>query len=717
MAHVRRSRPKDGWDWSRLVAIAGYTGLGVGCLMLGVITVLILGAPTGLVRDRLVQEVKAHTGRDLVVSGPVSLVMFPTLAVSLSNVSLSAPPGMSSGPTARIDTLDAEIGLFSLLQGGSVRRLVLTRPAFELHVDAQGRRSWDFPAAGQPSPQTAAGGPARPSSQPAASAAQLEQSLAGLFPISVRIVDGSARYIDETAGVRQNVRALNLDADVGDAAGPLVAKGSLDMNGERLGFEATVAPMRAVLLEQKARTTFKLAGRPIALAYDGVVDFGAGPAGLEGPFSLRSTSLPGLASWLSGDRATVGDDGGGVNLSGSLSSTKGTLSVARLSGTVAGGSLEGALTVDTKGVRPLVTGNLQLSELDLGRILIGGSSAAAPAPAAPAPAPARRLTDSLESRGAAVPVQAPAPPPQGGASAAGWSDERLDFGLLALADADLTLSAGRLVHKDLKTGPSRVSLKLKDKVANVTLEEFELYGGRGRGRLTLDASAETPTVGVSLVLNGISALPLLKDAAGFEWLEGSSSITLAVAGRGASERQIVETLTGKMEMATTNGSINGFDVGMLLRSVEQGRFPELTTSPTEKTPFSEFASSYTIAGGVAENKDLRLVSPSVRVTGAGSVNLAARTLDYTVSPKIQGSSSGGERPVISLAGVELPVRIEGPWEKPNLSVKGQERLMEAVKEIGKAMKSKDVEDALKGLFGGGGRGGKPGGLLDGLLKR
>jgi AsmA protein len=683
---------------NRWVVIAGYTGFGLACALLVVITILVLGAPTGLVRDRLVQEVKAQTGRDLVVSGPVSLVMFPRIAVSLSNVALSAPPGMTSAPTARIDRLDAEIGLFSLLSGGSVRRLVLTRPAFELHVDAQGRRSWDIPAAGQPAPRTASGAPARSSSQPTASAAQLEQSLAGLFPISVRIVDGNARYVDEPAGVRQTVKSLNFEADVGDASGPLVAKGSLDLNGERLAFEVTVTPVRAVLLEQKARTTLKLGGRPVGVAFDGVVDFGAGLAGLEGPFSLRSTSLPGLASWLGGDRAVIGDDSGGVNLSGALSSARGTLSVSRLNGTVTGGSLEGTLSVDTKGVRPLLTGNLQLSELDLGRILIGTGSAAAPAPppAAPAPAPAKRLSDT------AVPVQAPAPPPQAGAGSAGWSDERLDFALLALADADLTVSAGRLVHKDLKTGPSRVALKLKDKVADVTLEDIELYGGRGRGRLNLNNSAETPTVGVSLVLEGISALPLLKDAMGFEWLEGRTNITLAVAGRGASERQIVETLTGKMDIAAANGSVNGFDVGKALRGLEQGRVPDLATSPTEKTPFSEFAASYTIASGIAQNKDLRLVSPSVRVSGSGNINLAARTVDYTVSPKIQGGGGGGGaggRPAISLAGVEVPIRIEGPWEKPNFSITGQERLL---------------ENALKGLFGGaGGRGG----ILDGLFGR
>ena len=60
------------------------------------------------------------------------------------------------------------------------------------------------------------------------------------------------------------------------------------------------------------------------------------------------------------------------------------------------------------------------------------------------------------------------------------------------------------------------------------------------------------------------------------------------------------------------------------------------------------------------------------------------------------------------------MRIEGPWEKPNFSVKGQEQVLEAVKKI----KPQDVEDAIKGLLGGSdGQRVKPRELLDKLFKK
>ena len=149
-------------------------------------------------------------------------------------------------------------------------------------------------------------------------------------------------------------------------------------------------------------------------------------------------------------------------------------------------------------------------------------------------------------------------------------------------------------------------------------------------------------------------------------------------------------------MATTNGTIDAVDVGKILRGIEQGRFAGLRIAPGEKTPFSELAGTFTIANGVADNQDLRLVSPNLRVTGAGSFNLPARSLDYTVRPKIAALNATTDRAVINLSNVEIPVRIEGPWDKPNFSVAGQEQILETVKEIGKNLKSQGRRGRAQG---------------------
>ena len=191
------------------------------------------------------------------------------------------------------------------------------------------------------------------------------------------------------------------------------------------------------------------------------------------------------------------------------------------------------------------------------------------------------MTRGTEAPPVAAQVRGPASREGGGSD---WSDDAIDFALLGLADAELTLSADRIVNKDVKIGPSRLAVKLDNKVAKVTLQDMQLYDGRGRGTLTLDGSGQVPVMGANFAYEGISAQPFLKDAMGFDWLEGRSTITIALAGQGASERQMIESLNGKVDMTTINGAIAGVDVDKVLSNIERGRL-DFSTSPAREDAF------------------------------------------------------------------------------------------------------------------------------------
>jgi len=702
-----RTQAVRGPSW---LALVGYAGLAAGCLALAVVTFLLVVAPADLLRDRLVEQVKASTGRELAVSGPVSLVLFPRLAVAFGDVTLSAPPGMGGEPTARIERLEAELGLAALFSRRAVpKRLVLTRPVFALRVDGQGRRSWEFALApARRRLAQAAGAPASDAPQ-VASAAH-----GGLAPIGVRILDGTIRYSEERTGLSHEIRSLDAELRPDEAAHALAIEGGFGWNGERVAFAGALSPLASVLQQGRSRLTLRIAARPLRLTYSGALDAAPGLA-LDGRVGIEAPSLEMLAAWL-GKAAASGRELGGLSLAGTLTSTGGRLALADLSGTIAGATLSGELAIDTRGQRPHLGGRLAVSQIDLGRVLLRPAArpaaGLAPSPPAPPPAPG----------GSAGPGAQPAPPKAPGAATrtgagTGWSEDVVDLGPLGIADAELALSADRLVYKDVKAGPARLSLRLEDRVARLTLEEIALYGGRGRGLLTLDGSGPMPTTAVSLALERVSALPLLKDAMGFDWLEGQASLTLELAGQGASERQIMEGLNGKAEMTTAAGALNGIDIGKMLSSIEQARFTGLGVGAGERTAFSEFAGSFLVANGIATNQDLRLASPRLRLTGAGSIDLGRRALDYTVNARIVG---GAAQPgaVVSIKGLDVPVRIEGPWENLRFGIKGQEQIIDAVKEIGKHIKPEDVEEAIKGIIGGAdGQRVKPRELLDRLFKK
>ena len=235
------------------------------------------------------------------------------------------------------------------------------------------------------------------------------------------------------------------------------------------------------------------------------------------------------------------------------------------------------------------------------------------------------------------------------------------------------MSAQRLIHKEIKTGPARFTVALEGGIARFALEEVELYGGRARGLLTLDGSGDVLVASNNLILDRVALRPLLADALQFPWLEGSGKIYLELAGQGLTEHQIVESLNGKIEMASSDGAIIGLDVGKIVRSLQRARLPSLTPSPDEKTPFSELAGTFTVTNGVAKNQDLRLVSTHLQLSGEGSLDLGPRQIDYTVRTKIGGGTPDPDA-TLKVGTLEVPVSIVGPWEKPNFGIKGQEEL-------------------------------------------
>jgi hypothetical protein len=61
-----------------------------------------------------------------------------------------------------------------------------------------------------------------------------------------------------------------------------------------------------------------------------------------------------------------------------------------------------------------------------------------------------------------------------------------------------------------------------------------------------------------------------------------------------------------------------------------------------------------------------MASPLLRVTGQGEVNLAAKTLDYHIKPRVIGSLLGQGGAVTVRKGLSIPLHISGPWNAPRV---------------------------------------------------
>lgn len=733
--------PRPNLVLRRLRSIALYLGLFLICILATAATFLMIAAPTDLIRDQIVAQVKVRTGRTLTLNGPTSFALFPSVGIRFNAVSLSAPPGMQAAPLMTAKQIAADVRLMPLLQREVViERLVLSEPVFELVVDAQGRRSWEFATdSGLPTLARVQLAQAskntktdelppelkdfvRNSSNPTKAGEIVGGALKDLDKLvlaDTSIEGGILRYSDLRSGGRHEVRAIDAEVGLKSLASPLDIKGKLDWHGEQLRIEARLTTLKAALDGRAAKLTASISGRQLQASYEGGL-VSRTAIELDGKVTAKAASLRQLSIWL-GHALPPTEGFGPASLTGIVKSTgpMTTLDAAVIS--LDGATSTGTVSVDTSGLRPLVKANLRVSELDVRkyrdtRPVNERDAHAGPAQTMPnstpraAPPPqsnrgsgqVQSIEDLLQREGATGPQV------RGFSQREGWSSEPLSLAYLGLVDAEAKLSFGRLITGDIRLGATQIQLALKAANLRLTIDDAQLYEGRAKGFVTIDATRAAPSIGANIQVDGVAAQLLLKDAAAIDIVAGKGRLSLALAGQGRSEKEIVETLAGKVDFTVSDGSLVGWNIPQMIRGLGQGRFNGFDRVHTERTDFSELAATFEISSGIATNKDLRVIGPLVRMSGGGMIELPARRLDYTVRPKIVASLAGQGAQPQETGGIEIPVRIRGPWDRPSYEpdmqslLKDPEKIADTVNEIGKQLGVKgNLGDVVRRALGSG----------------
>lgn len=609
-------------------------------IALGVLVVLAIGGlvilpslvPADKIKQEVVAQVKAATGRDLAIDGKVSVSAFPSLSVQVSNVALSNPPGFQGKDMARLGALDVRLKLLPILSGKvEVDSFVLIDPIISLEVDRHGKPNWVFDS--EPKPQTKA-------------EAKQSSGSGGLKDLSlgqVRITNGKLTYVDGKSGTKEEVDAINLAVDLKTLDSPLKVKGDLKWRGKAIDLGVDVARPRALMDGTASPAELSVATEAVKLAFTGE----ASGAAIKGDLDLAVPSVRGLVLWTTGKPLDMAGSGlGPFSLKGKLAAggTKAALTQAAIA--LDAIKANGDFNVDTGGTRPSLKGKLDVEALDLNPYL--------------------------------PPEQQPAKASTGPAGKADWSDAPMDASGLKAADVDFALTVGSITAQKIKVGKSALHLVLNGGRLNADLSQLELYQGSGKGRLALDGSQPGIGLDASFDLKGLAAEPFLTDAANFTRLSGTGDFDIQVSGRGKSERGLISSLDGKGAVTFLNGAITGINLAEMVRNVGSAF---TAGGGTQKTDFAELGGTFTIADGVVTNKDLALKSPLLRVEGAGTVELPPRTVHYRIEPKavasLEGQGGKGD-----LGGISVPVIVEGPWDnlsfRPDMAAMAKGKANEAI---------------------------------------
>jgi AsmA protein len=646
--------------------------IGLAVLIVVIIAVAVIAPffiPVDTYKGRVIALVKDQTGRDLRINGKVSFSLLPSIALEANDVALSNPPGAASPNMIQLKRLDVKLNPFPLLHGAiEVQEFKLVEPAIALEVDKQGRPNWAFNTPAQPASRPATTAPAAPAA-PASGGPNIPAISLG----DISIVDGQASYLDQRTGEKRLLSAINMQLSLPSFAGPFNAKGSASWNGEKVSLTVAAAKPGALAAGGSSSLSLAIASNPINFDFQGDAT-GATLAKLSGATSRDVPSVRGLAKWVGAPLDAPGTGFGPLSIKGKVAVADSKMAFTDAAISFDAIKATGALTLDTRNARPALSGRLDVDKLDVNPYLPpegGQGKAAAPAPAAPsAPAASSPSTPSSAS------------------GSSGWSDAPIDLSGLKAADADFDLSANSILYRKIEIGRSALGLHLKNGRFEADLTEMALYQGKGQGKVVADGSGAAPAIAATFNLAGVAIQPLMRDAAGFERLTGSGNFALDVSGHGRSQRDIVGSLGGKGNLNLANGKIEGVNLIAFAKNAASS----LTGGQggANETDFGALTGTYTITNGILHNDDLKLTSPEVPMTGAGTVDLPLRQVDYRLTPSVGGL-------------LAFPVVITGPFD--NLSYRPDLTGMakDLAKDPGKAI------DALKG----GGSGAKD--LLKGLL--
>lgn len=651
----------------------------IGVAVLVVLVVVAVGGLAAYVlsidpnsyKPQIEAAAKDALGRELKLRGPLKMTLWPNVGVEASDAGLANVAGGQAKELATLKSMVVSVKVMPLLSRSvEVDSFVLNEPVINLEVDKAGKPNWAF------GPQQPG---AKPAGQPAGGAPQGTLKLG-----DVRLVNGKLNYANLQTGDKQTLEQINAKVSLPSMDSPLGVTGSAVWNKEKVDLTLNTGPLSKMMAGERGTVAAKVASRHLNVDFNGNAQMKGDQTTAQGDVGVESPSIKDLAAWAGSPMKDVKPNTmGKLSIKGKLAMAGKKLDFSDAKILVDAIDATGALSVDSTRDKPQVKGKLDVVSLDLN------------------------------------PYLGPEQPAQ--AQQQDWSDAPIDVSALKTFDAELAMSAGQVIVRKIKTGKATLNVVVKDARATIdaAIPKPGLYQGEGNLQIVVNAASNPPAYEIKSKLAGVQAEPYLKDAQDTDKLSGTLSADAAIAGRGNSQKQIMPTLNGQGAVKFADGALKGIDLAGIARQLGEVGKGGATFDPSrlatgfknlmggggqaEKTDFTEFGGTFTIANGVLTNKDLAMKSPFVRVTGQGTVSLPPKTMDYTVNIAAVATAQG--QGGAQQGGVGIPVNCKGPWTG------------DSCKADLAAMFMGDPGKLLKGLPGIGGAGGAlpgAGGALPGV---
>ena len=537
--------------------------------------------PADRIAKLAADQLRVATGRDVTISGDVSMTLWPVLGVSLGELEVGNADWSEQGPMLSAKNAAIGVDLMAYITNREIRitNIEATSPTIRLDARADGRASWVF---------TDASGEAQIETETAPDRAPQAVSIQRL-----EITDATLIYDAEGSDL-VSYAGVDLSLDWPERLGPATIDATLRPAGSDVQVAATIGGFAGFITGQVQTLEAVITAGGGRAALNGRASTAGDVAGrltldiasTDAFFAALALPQPGLPAKL----------GQAMSVSTDLTLTADRrLSLRDLTADLGGNALTGAADINLNGT-PQVNAQLNAGALDLSDVTGSGETGSGDTPSA----------------------------------GSGWPTDRIDASGLAAFNGEIALTAATIDLGQFKLGQTRTLLRNDRSRMVFELREVQAYEGTLSGEFVINNRSGL-SVGGKMFARSLSMQDVLRDAAGIERLTGQADAEMSFLGSGNTVDAIMKSLSGDGAITFGKGTIIGIDLDRLMRSGQVGG---------GTTVFDSLAATWDIDGGVLRNNDLLLSLANYEARGAGQVGLGNQTIDYTFTPVALRANEG-----------------------------------------------------------------------------
>jgi AsmA protein len=555
-------------------------------------------------RDALCEAVEAQiravTGLDLVIKGPIDVSVFPGSYVSFHDVGLKG--GGAVEPALRVDVLTANLRLLPLLlRRFEIADVMMLRPQIRVMRSADGVSNWT------PFIQTIAR-TMKPGAENQVSFSE------------IRIQDGILTYEDAANHVTEKLDDVDLSLAWPSISRSFAATGQFDWRGERVDGSISVSDFVAALAGDRSGLKARLVSAPVKLAFDGTVA-NRTSAMMEGTLTVDSISLRNALQWSG--QAPPGTGGfGRFALKARANVVGASIALTNVNVELDGNVAEGVMTYANNG-RQTLQATLAADALDF----------------TPYISTVRLLASGAHD----------------------WNRQMFDLETLSATDLDMRLSAARITVGPSKLGRTAFGANLRGGALALSVGEAQMCGGLARGSIGVARSDTVADVKVQFQFTDVDLQACGTELFGVSKLSGRGNLNVALTASGSSPFGLAQSLDGTANLSGHDGAISGFNVEQLLKRLERRPLSGSGNFRGGSTPFDNLTVSMKFSEGVATADDVRMDGPASRITVTGTASVPTREYDLKGTASLtQDGGPGFDLPFVVQGPWEDPLIFPDP---------------------------------------------------------